>query len=276
MESFTETRIQMETIFHEKQEGSLCGQHCLNALLQAEYFTAVDLAQLAQDIDEQERHRMAEGGEHRDEYRRFIESPSDNMDDSGFFSVQVIASALKVWSLDLIAFNGSNEISLAAQTDPTEHWFTIRKIGRQWFNLNSLLTGPELISDTYLSLFLTQLQREGYSIFIVNVNGILPNCNADNVLAEQMVTQTEKPRLLSEVNKSKTKSKVRNQSLTEEENRELEEVMKMSIESNAEEEKRQLEAALAMSLESTSKPLNQFPSEEEMLDRALKMSLEAL
>ena len=42
-----------------------------------------------------------------------------------------------------------------------EHWFTIRKIGNQWFNLNSLLTFPELISDTYLSLFLKQLQHEG-------------------------------------------------------------------------------------------------------------------
>lgn len=31
----------------------------------------------------------------------------------------------------------------------------------QWFNLNSLLTGPELISDTYLALFLAQLQQEG-------------------------------------------------------------------------------------------------------------------
>lgn len=33
----------------------------------------------------------------------------------------------------------------------------------QWFNLNSLLTGPELISDTYLALFLAQLQQEGTS-----------------------------------------------------------------------------------------------------------------
>ena len=39
-----------------------------------------------------------------------------------------------------------------------EHWFTVRKLGKQWFNLNSLLTGPELISDTYLALFLAQLQ----------------------------------------------------------------------------------------------------------------------
>jgi len=44
-----------------------------------------------------------------------------------------------------------------------EHWLTIRRIGHQWFNLNSLLTGPELLSDTYLSLFLTQLQHEGTS-----------------------------------------------------------------------------------------------------------------
>ena len=42
-----------------------------------------------------------------------------------------------------------------------EHWFTIRLIGNQWFNLNSLLSGPELLSDTYLSLFLKQLQQEG-------------------------------------------------------------------------------------------------------------------
>ena len=44
-----------------------------------------------------------------------------------------------------------------------DHWFSVRKLGRQWFNLNSLLTGPELISDTYLTLFLTQLQQEGQS-----------------------------------------------------------------------------------------------------------------
>jgi hypothetical protein len=31
------------------------------------------LAQLAQQIDDEERHRMAEGGENREEYRKFIE-----------------------------------------------------------------------------------------------------------------------------------------------------------------------------------------------------------
>lgn len=41
------------------------------------------------------------------------------MDDSGFFSVQVIASALKVWGLDMIVFNGRNETAEDARKNPT-------------------------------------------------------------------------------------------------------------------------------------------------------------
>lgn len=41
------------------------------------------------------------------------------------------------------------------------HWFTIRKLGSQWFNLNSMLSGPQLISDTYLAMYLAQLLQEG-------------------------------------------------------------------------------------------------------------------
>ena len=59
-----------------QQEGQLCGQHCLNALLQGPYYTAVDLATLAEQLDQEERRRMAEAGEQSDEYRRFINQPS--------------------------------------------------------------------------------------------------------------------------------------------------------------------------------------------------------
>uniref|UniRef100_A0A673JXW6 ubiquitinyl hydrolase 1 n=1 Tax=Sinocyclocheilus rhinocerous TaxID=307959 RepID=A0A673JXW6_9TELE len=45
----------MESIFHEKQEGSLCAQHCLNNLLQGEYFSPVELSAIAQQLDEEER-----------------------------------------------------------------------------------------------------------------------------------------------------------------------------------------------------------------------------
>lgn len=56
-----------------QQEGSLCAQHCLNALLQGPYFTPVDLATLAQQMDDEERIRMAESGVDSDDYRRFLE-----------------------------------------------------------------------------------------------------------------------------------------------------------------------------------------------------------
>ncbi|XP_041327813.1 ataxin-3 isoform X3 [Pyrgilauda ruficollis] len=143
----------MESIFHERQEGSLCAQHCLNNLLQGEYFSPVELSSIAQQLDEEERMRMAEGGVSSEEYRTFLQQPSVNMDDSGFFSIQ-------------------------------------------WFNLNSLLMGPELISDTYLALFLAQLQQEGYSIFVVK--GDLPDCEADQLLQMIRVQQMQRPKLIGE------------------------------------------------------------------------------
>ncbi|KAG8259906.1 Ataxin-3 [Homalodisca vitripennis] len=101
-----------------KQEGSLCAQHCLNALLQGSYFTAVDLAALAQEMDEAERIRMAESGVDSEDYRRFLEQPSGNMDDSGYFSVQVISSALELWGLEMIPYNSTEPRAVAAQTNP--------------------------------------------------------------------------------------------------------------------------------------------------------------
>ncbi|XP_011315094.1 ataxin-3 [Fopius arisanus] len=190
----------MEEIFHEKQEGYLCGQHCLNSLLQGSYFNAVDLGCLARQLDDEEEARMAEAGIDSEDYKRFREQPSGNVDDSGYFSVQVISSALKVWGLELIPYNSREPIAIIAQNDPTQmqayicnykgHWFTIRKIGNQWFNLNSILSGPQLLSNTYLSMYFAQLLQEGYSIFIVI--GQLPECKADEILLKNPVRVTQK------------------------------------------------------------------------------------
>ncbi|XP_031428562.1 ataxin-3 isoform X2 [Clupea harengus] len=148
--------------------------------------------------------RMAEGGLASEEYRTFMQQPSGNMDDSGFFSIQVISNALGVWGLELILFNSREYQRL--MIDPInekaficnykEHWFTVRKLGLQWFNLNSLLTGPELISDTYLALFLAQLQQEGYSIFVIRGN--LPECEAEKILGIVRVDQQQRPKLIGE------------------------------------------------------------------------------
>ena len=63
----------MEAIFHEQQDGSLCAQHCLNSLLQGQFYSAVDLADMATELDTMEKLRMAEMGEDTPEYRQFIQ-----------------------------------------------------------------------------------------------------------------------------------------------------------------------------------------------------------
>ena len=58
--------------------------------------------------DEQERQREEQARE----------SVSANMDDTGFFSVQVIAKAISVWGLELVNFNSSDAVAVNARQDP--------------------------------------------------------------------------------------------------------------------------------------------------------------
>ena len=60
-------------VFSSQQEGYLCAQHCLNALLQGPYFNAVDLANFGHQMDEEERIRMAESGVDSEDYKLFLE-----------------------------------------------------------------------------------------------------------------------------------------------------------------------------------------------------------
>ena len=210
----------MEHIFHEKQEGSLCAQHCLNSLLQGQYFNAVTLSDIGRQLDDLERQHMAVGNVDSPEYLAFMQQPSSNYDDSGYFSIQVILKALDMWALQIVQYNSqaASEIrkdplnELAYICNLSNHWLTIRKFGKQWFNLNSTKMCPELISDTYLSLFLAQLQEEGYSIFVVK--GTLPNCIADTYFQNHTVTLSEfrefedrfrkKPKARNEASKEQT------------------------------------------------------------------------
>ncbi|KAJ3273397.1 Ataxin-3 [Terramyces sp. JEL0728] len=168
------------TIFHEKQEGQLCAQHAINNLLQGSYFTAVDLSSIAQQLDQEELQTL-------DPQANF---QSNNYDDSGFFSVQVVARALQVFNLELLPFASSDPIAKQANTNPEtqsayicnldQHWFAIRKFGNantRFYNLNSVFPEPKHITETYLGMFLLQIKTEGYSIFIVN--GDLPTSEAD-------------------------------------------------------------------------------------------------
>nr|XP_003920363.1 ataxin-3-like protein isoform X1 [Saimiri boliviensis boliviensis] len=204
----------MELIFHEKQEGSLCAQHCLNNLFQGEYFSPVELASIAHQLDEEERMRMAEGGVTSEDYRAFLQQPSGNMDDTGFFSIQ-------------------------------------------WFNLDSLLEGPELISDTYLALFLRKLQKEGYSVFVVK--GDLPDCEADQLLQTIRVKQRDLPKL--------TERKLPLERQQRDHKTALEKVSEETDESDLSDEDEDFQRALALSHQASKR-------EDQDLHSAIELSMQ--
>ncbi|KAF9356109.1 Ataxin-3 [Mortierella sp. NVP85] len=161
-------------IFHEQQEGNLCAQHCLNALLQGPYFTAIDLAELARQLDQKEQDALGQT-----DFGSGSSNPkSQNMDDSGFFSVQVLSHALSIWNIQIIPW-GAEEV-VAARAEPEreaaficnldQHWYTLRRFGPStecWYDLNSLHPRPQRMSAIYLTMTLSQLEAEGYSIFVV-------------------------------------------------------------------------------------------------------------
>ncbi|KAF9566746.1 Josephin-domain-containing protein [Agrocybe pediades] len=185
-------------IYHEtQQEGSmLCAQHALNNLLQGNYFTAPDLSHIARELDdlEQSYHDNNTG------------SSSMNMDDTGFFSVQVLDNALKVWGLNLTRWRSEEmrpyqdhpQTQLGFILNLQQHWFTLRRFGNanpnvdldvgdgHWFNLNSFLPEPEWVGKLYLGMVLQQSEAEGYSVFAVtqadrNAPLGLPRTEADMI-----------------------------------------------------------------------------------------------
>ena len=51
-----------------------------------------------------------------------------------------------------------------------DHWLAIRKIHGVWYNLNStnmIPSGPQIISNFYLSAFLDSIMNSGYTIFVI-------------------------------------------------------------------------------------------------------------
>ncbi|KAG0662144.1 hypothetical protein C6P46_003537 [Rhodotorula mucilaginosa] len=182
-------------IYHEKQErGSmLCGQHALNNLLQSGLFTAPDLAEIARGLDALEASQLG-AGQHL-----MGDSPwesSQNYDDSGFFSVQVMENALKVWGLRLVRWGSKEMQQVHDRPELVEgfllnhqlHWFSIRQFGNsdRFYNLDSCIPEPVWISAMYLGLSLREMERQGYSIFAVvsatdGQLGGLPPCAAAEV-----------------------------------------------------------------------------------------------
>lgn len=164
-------------VYHERQEpGSmLCAQHAINSLMQHRAMDASQLADIAKMLDERER---AELGAETVAAARAADPRTANMDDTGFFSVAVIETALQAWGLRLerLAAPAMNQVrtepqlQLAFLLNLDSHWFGYRSFGTNshfWFNLNSFLPSPQPVGSLYLSELLRASEAEHYTVFVV-------------------------------------------------------------------------------------------------------------
>ena len=115
------------------------------------------------------------------DYLRRLQEGSGNVDESGNFSIQVLRAALQgQYDLGLPNISQQGVLDGKDVTDVdgfichrSAHWFAIRKLNDRYWNLNSTLDQPQVISHFRLAIELESLQAQGYSVFCVTEK--LPN-----------------------------------------------------------------------------------------------------
>merc|ERR1712032_100196 len=126
---------------------------------------------VAQQLDQAE--RRLTGGEGLD---------YGNARADGFFNVQVVQAVLNQAGYEMQPVQGEAVRNAKVDTakeiafilNRQEHWFSLRRIGREWFDLNSCLCTPRHYSDADLRFHIRDAVREGYMVFVVQ--GDFPRC----------------------------------------------------------------------------------------------------
>jgi len=96
---------------------------------------------------------------------------------SGNYSIQVLYKALSSFGLSLVHLKSEALVAKQATKEPEkqqgyichmeDHWFALRKINNQWFNLDSMLKAPLPLSDLHIGVYISGLQGAGYTILVI-------------------------------------------------------------------------------------------------------------
>lgn len=178
-------------IYHETQIGQMCAVHAVNTLLQDKVFTPNDLASIGSHLDELEKSLIKPSGGETSTDKQSDQSDQSNLDSNGNFSIQVITVALALRGLELLPFHSSDSRAASARQSTYDqqafichknnHWFTVRKFGSQWYNLDSLLPQPVELShnQVHLSLFDTRKKIERFTGIFIVIGNLVNATRAD-------------------------------------------------------------------------------------------------
>jgi len=159
--------------YWEKQgRDKLCAIHSLNVLMQKPAFSEIELAQIAHQLDEEERAIL---GGHLGSGN---DGGSNNVDPDGNFSLGVMEKAIEKFQYRLenldkpetrrkIMANPQSEQAYVCNSHARSHWYTIRKVRSKWYDLDSLKPAPTFISDHSLAQFLERTMQSGFTVFVV-------------------------------------------------------------------------------------------------------------
>jgi hypothetical protein len=184
-------------VYWEKQEKDLmCGLHTINSILQAPLFDEVSLSNIGIALDQREQNIM-------ENY-----TSNSNVNESGNFSIQVLMEAMNSlghFNIESIQSKANRQKDMSEEEafvcHSNNHWFGVRKVHETWFNLNSTnISGPQIISDFYLSGFLDAIQNSGYTIFAVrgDFQEYDPQLFIDNLGIHQQFFELEELRNIHE------------------------------------------------------------------------------
>ena len=140
------------------QVAAYCGVHCLNTLLQGPHFTEDDLATIASGLDAEEARLLkaagvpaagggSGGGSSQPDF--------SNAAAGGMFSLQVLERALNRLSLGAVNINRAGAEGIKASPaahdafvcNRAEHWWAVRKLDGQYWDLNSMAPCPRPLAD---------------------------------------------------------------------------------------------------------------------------------
>ena len=130
-----------------------------------------------------------EGGTSSKDYLKRVAEGSGNVDESGNFSIEVLRSALlSRFNLELPNIRQKDvrdKVEITTMDgficNRAAHWFAIRKINDHYWNLNSTLEKPEIISHFKLAAEMQALQDAGYSVFCV-LDNLPESCTSEAMM----------------------------------------------------------------------------------------------
>lgn len=112
-------------------------------------FTKGRLDEVAKEIDREEVTLMLESEKFTSATQEFLSQESDNFSEEGNYSIQVLSRALeREYGLTIcdvrsdLATLSNAEAETGYIINDGTHWYAMRKVGQQWYQINSTLDTP--------------------------------------------------------------------------------------------------------------------------------------